>query len=235
MAEISNEAEFFRFMEGNGPPSDGGKRNYLSWLRYVNEQYRPNLDALTRESIDEIVRELLSTQSTRNKYTSNSAISDIKSSLNKYLAFVIFKERISDVVTDINSVLGEIDTVAKTEIETRLGQGRYRSQLIDIWRKCSVTEFDRVDLLVASHIKPWWLSTGQERIDPFNGLLPSPNLDKLFDRGYISFENNGVILISEFLSESDLNKLGISKSMRLYKTEEHCIPYLNFHRKEVLL
>jgi len=230
-----NEADFFRFMETNGPNSDGGKRNYLSWLRYVNELYNPNFDSLTIDVVEDIFQQLRGTQQTRNKYTTNSAVSDIKSALNKYLAFVASEERTSDVVTDIQSVLGGIDTTKKTEIETRLGQGRYRSQLIDIWRKCSVTEFDRLDLLISSHIKPWRVSSENERIDPFNGLLLTPNLDKLFDLGYISFRNNGEIIISDLLSSSDLKRLNISNTMRLYKVVQGCIPYLAYHRDEVLV
>jgi len=178
-----NEADFFRFMERNGPNSDGGKRNYLSWLRYVNELYNPNFDSLTKNVVDEIVQQLQETQQIRDKYTTKSAISDVKSALNKYLAFVSSEERESNIVTDIQTVIGGIDITKQTEIETRLGQGRYRIQLIDIWRKCSVTEFDRLDLLIASHIKPWKVSSEKERIDPFNGLLLTPNLDKLFDLG----------------------------------------------------
>ena len=155
MTELSNEADFFRFMERNGPNSDGGKRNYLSWLRYVNELYSPNFDSLTRNVVEEIILQLQRNQPIRNKHTTNSAVSDIQSAL---IAFVTSEERTPDVATDIQSMLGGIDTTTKTEIETRLGQGRYRSQLIDIWRKCSVTEFDRVDLLIASHIKPWRVS-----------------------------------------------------------------------------
>jgi len=230
-----NEADFFRFMERNGPNSEGGKRNYLSWLRYVNELYNPNFDSLTRDVVDEIDQQLRRTQESRDKYTSSSAISDIKSALNKYLAFVSSENRESNIVTDIQAALGEIDTTTRTEIETRLGQGKYRIQLIDIWRKCSVTEFDRLDLLVASHIKPWRASSDKERVDPFNGLLLTPNLDKLFDLGYISFSDNGEIVISDLLSDTDLKRFNISNTMRLYKIVPNCIPYLTYHRKEVLI
>jgi hypothetical protein len=235
MAELTNEAEFFRFMERNGPPSGGGKRNYLSWLRYVNELYHPNLDSLTGEDVDSIFQQLKGTQHTRDKYISDSAASDIKSALNKYLAFVASSDRESDSSADINSLLGEINTTTKREIETRLGQGKYRTQLIEIWRKCAVTEFERIDLLVASHIKPWKLSTESERVDPFNGLLLTPNLDKLFDRGYISFEDNGLIVISNLLNESDMVRLNITNTMCLYKVVGNCIPYFDFHRNEVLV
>ncbi len=135
---------------------------------------------------------------------------------------------VTNVVNDIDAI-ADFETKTKTEIETRLGQGKYRKDLIAIWRKCAVTKFDRVDLLIASHIKPWSQSTNSERIDPFNGLLLSPTLDKLFDRGYISFADDGSLIISPLLGERDVSLLGITRSMKLFKVEVGCLPYLKFH------
>lgn len=190
---------------------------------------------MASEDVERIVLELSSTQNTRTKYTSKSAVSDIKSALNKYLAYISSNDSVPDVITDISAVLQDVDTTTQTMIETRLGQGKYRSGLIDIWRRCAVTQFDRLDLLVASHIKPWSVSTEVERLDSFNGLLLSPNLDKLFDRGYISFDSNGGIVISPLMNDFDLNRLGIHASMSLYKTVKGCMPYIEFHRNNIFI
>lgn len=235
MTSIANEAAFFRFMKDNGPASDGGKRNYLSWLRYVNEMYGVDYDNLNSEDVENIFQKLKSTQSTREKYTSNSAVYDIRSALNKYLAFILRNENVSNLISDITFIIDAGSTTTKTEIETRLGQGKYRQGVIALWRKCAVTEFERIDLLVASHIKPWSQSTNSERIDPYNGILLSPTLDKLFDRGYISFADDGSVIISPLLEERDFQKLGVTKSMKLYKIEKHCLPYLKFHREVVFV
>lgn len=232
---IANEAAFFRFMEENGPASDGGKRNYLSWLRYVNDLYDVDYDNLNPATIGNVFQMLRATQSTRDKYTSNSAISDIKAALNKYLAFISRNENVSMVTSDISSIIETGATTAKAQIDARLGQGKYRQGVISLWRKCAVTEFDRIDLLVASHIKPWSQATDSERIDPNNGLLLSPTLDKLFDRGYISFTDDGRLIISPLLDEQDFLKLGINASMKLYKVVVDCLPYLKFHRESVFV
>lgn len=232
MTSIANEADFFRFMEVNGPASDGGKRNYLSWLRYVSELYGIDFVNLTENDVNDIFQALRRSQNTRERYTSDSAVSDIKSALNKYLSFIANGADVSNVVNDI-AAIADVETTAKTEIETRLGQGKYRKDLIALWRKCAVTEFERVDLLIASHIKPWNQSTDSERIDPFNGLLLTPTLDKLFDRGYISFTDDGSLIISPLLGERDISLLGINSSMKLYKVEARCLPYLKFHREVV--
>lgn len=232
MKSIANEAAFIKFMEGNGPRSDGGKRNYLSWLRYVIDLYEINFDNLTENDVNEIFQALRRSRGTRERYTSDSAISDIKSALNKYLAFNLTDADASNVVNDI-ATIASVGTTTKAEVETRLGQGKYRKELIALWRKCAVTEFDRVDLLIASHIKPWSESNDSERTDPFNGLLLNPTLDKLFDRGYISFKDDGSLIISPLLGEQDISLLGITRSMKLYKVESGCLPYLKFHREAV--
>ncbi len=81
----------------------------------------------------------------------------------------------------------------------RIGQGKFRENV----KKragycCDVTHFEDDDLLLASHILPWAkCETKQQRLDADNGLLLSPNLDRLFDRGFITFDSNGAMLVLE--------------------------------------
>ena len=83
-------------------------------------------------------------------------------------------------------------------VNARIGQGRYRKQLIDLWGRCSVTGYNEPSLLIASHIKPWRGSSNEERLDRYNGLLLQPNLDKAFDTGLISFSEAGRFLFLHF-------------------------------------
>ena len=85
-------------------------------------------------------------------------------------------------------------------------------------------------MLVASHIKPWRASTNPERLDPFNGLLLLPNLDRAFDRGFVTFAEDGKILVSPLLS--DPTSLGISPDMAVVLQTNHQ-PYMTFHRTTV--
>jgi len=234
MKTLPNEADFFRFMQANGPQNDKSKGNYISWLRYVKDLYNPAFENFTKEDIGSIYDKLISSQNTREVYKSINDASNIRSALRKYLKYISSSDA-STLVTDIELEIGEISTTSKTIIEARLGQGKYRKVLVEIWGKCAVTEFDRVDLLIASHIKPWKKSTQSERLDPYNGLLLNPTLDKLFDLGYISFDPLGKIILSPLLSDTDIDVLGISTSMNLYKIEEGCMPYLEYHRNEVLV
>lgn len=125
------------------------------------------------------------------------------------------------------------ETERDAVIKSRVGQGKYRASLIEMWEGCSVTAFLAIDVLRASHIKPWRFSTNTERLDPYNGLLLLPNLDALFDLGLISFKDNGEIIISNRLSSPTLSILGISAEMSMRKVDNRHLPYLKFHRENI--
>ena len=111
-----------------------------------------------------------------------------------------------------------------------MGQGKFRKGLIQLWGGCSVTGYPFSPLLVASHIKPWNISDNRERLDPYNGFLLLPNIDKIFDLGFISFNSGGGILITEELIEH--KRLGISSDMKINILDHHK-PYLEYHRAHV--
>lgn len=140
---------------------------------------------------------------------------------------------------DLEAAKKTYQSLSETEkqaiIQSRRGQGQFREKLVRKWRGCSVTGFSPLkELLTASHIKPWRVSNNKERLDPDNGLLLLPNLDKLFDSGYISFSNSGQILISPRLNNSAFNLLGINKSMKLSKApSQHQAEYLEFHSRVI--
>lgn len=121
-------------------------------------------------------------------------------------------------------------TQKQTIIQSRVGQGKYRSSLIELWKSCTITSYSNPDLLIASHIKPWKDSTNEERVDKYNGLLLLPTYDKLFDLGYISFSDSGDIMLSKKLK--DFTKIGLSESTKI-KVKEENKKYLEYHRTEV--
>ena len=114
-------------------------------------------------------------------------------------------------------------------IKSRVGQGVYRERCISLWNTCSVTGFTKSNILIASHVKPWKVSSNQERIDPFNSLLLVPSLDKLFDKGYIGFVPDGRILISDKISQPDLTRIGVHPRLRLREVPRDLVPYLEYH------
>jgi Domain of unknown function (DUF4268)/HNH endonuclease len=116
-------------------------------------------------------------------------------------------------------------------VQARIGQGAYRQSLMQYWNgQCAVTACPVADVLIASHIKPWSESENGERLDPFNGLLLIATLDKLFDRGLISFADDGNLLYDQAI-ELHLEKLGIKKTTCLRHIDERHKQYLENHRK----
>jgi hypothetical protein len=126
----------------------------------------------------------------------------------------------------------ELSTESPTLIAGRIGQEKFRKELILLWSgQCSVTKFGEVSLLRASHIKPWKTCNDAERLNKYNGLLLVPNLDAAFDLGYISFTNSGSILINSEKTHNDWRTLGIHPEMRLVRVFKESIPFLSEHRK----
>ena len=98
---------------------------------------------------------------------------------------------------------------------------------------CRVTGLIDQRHLRASHIKPWCESNDLEKLDPNNGLLLSPHIDHLFNRGYISFTDNGELLVSRFLNPVVLSDWGLTTSIKPKPfSPEQCV-YLAYHRKNV--
>ncbi|WP_165905027.1 HNH endonuclease [Parashewanella curva] len=150
--------------------------------------------------------------------------------LNSYKAFLLDITQ-AEVQQDIDLIIRDnemSETQKSLMVNTRIGQGRFREDLIQYWDGCAVTGYQNNDFLIASHIKPWSKSDNAERHDPFNGLLLLANIDKAFDLGYISFESTGKILISEQLDE--YQALGINDHMKVALSKQHK-DYLAFHRE----
>lgn len=115
--------------------------------------------------------------------------------------------------------------------KARCVQGLFRDILLRKWEgRCSFSSCNIKEILRASHIKPWCESSDAERIDVHNGLLLSPNLDALFDRRLVSFDDNGNLLLSEGLKKEDLRNLGIDPEGQIYSIEPDHLPYLRYHR-----
>jgi hypothetical protein len=87
-------------------------------------------------------------------------------------------------------------------VKVRVGQGRFKELLIDMYGKCNLCGVDQREFLIGSHIKPWRDYTDTEKVDKNNGLLLCPHHDALFDKGFISFNEEGLIMISNELEQS---------------------------------
>ena len=60
-----------------------------------------------------------------------------------------------------------------------------------------------------------------------------PLHDSLFDKGFISFSDDGKIIISNVLSEKDILSLNLSEDLRINLKEEQK-KYMKYHRENIL-
>jgi len=128
----------------------------------------------------------------------------------------------------------DIDAEQLTELlRARWGQGIFRQRVELIESACRVTGLLDRRHLCASHIKPWQDSDDQEKLDGANGLLLSPHVQHLFERGYISFTDEGSLLVSKRLNPAVLSAWGLLKPARGRALSAEQRRYLDYHRRMV--
>lgn len=164
--------------------------------------------------------------------------------LNRGIETVIDTAEQEDVLkAQLDNSVDEIDKEIETKqlqgeerealIKVRVNQSAFRKLLMRRYTHCCLCDVDDESLLVASHIKPWAKSSHAEKVDVNNGLLLCPNHDKLFDRGYISFDNGGHIVISDELSKNCAISMNIKNDMQIELSNDN-IKYMEYHINNVL-
>lgn len=187
------------------------------------------------QALDEIVNQFANERA-RDKYNEIFKARERILSLSEHFSIEDYIETVDEIEDEksieINDELSE--TEKKTLILARRGQGRFRTNVINRTKCCPFTGISDPMLLIASHIKPWRESNNRERLDGDNGFALTPTFDRLFDQGYISFDNSKRLMISGKLDEKCIKNLGIQEGMVVEKLvlSEKCKEYLEFHRKE---
>jgi hypothetical protein len=130
-----------------------------------------------------------------------------------------------------------VETEREALVLARRGQGLFKSRVMTIEKQCRITGVNHNEHLRASHCKPWRLSTNDERLNGENGLLLTPSADHLFDRGFISFEDNGDLLISPVAHHESLYRMGIdpreSRNVGNFSSGQRV--FLKYHRDNEFL
>jgi hypothetical protein len=130
------------------------------------------------------------------------------------------------------------DTERESIVLARRGQGLFKRNVQQIESKCRITGVTRPEHLIASHCKPWRdCETVEERLNGENGLLLTPSIDHLFDRGLISFEDSGGLLISPVAHRTSLQRMGVptERPFRVGAFSAGQRAYLQYHRERVFL
>lgn len=143
------------------------------------------------------------------------------------------QKELQDEVAEIEKIdsLPIPETEKERMIKARVGQGKFKKLLLDRQCKCAICSVSDKRLLIASHIKPWRDASNEERLDVHNGLLLCPNHDALFDKGIISFDPQGKVVISDTLKETDRIFLNINERSRIEINEEQLV-YMKKHNED---
>ncbi|MGB6603013.1 MAG: HNH endonuclease signature motif containing protein, partial [Steroidobacteraceae bacterium] len=140
------------------------------------------------------------------------------------------------VETAIRTDRGLTETEREALVLSRRGQGVFRTNVRLIERACRVTKVERPEHLIASHIKPWRDSSNDERLSGENGLLLTPTIDHLFDKGFLSFENSGDVILSPVADSLSLRRMGIHVDIAInvgaFSNGQR--RFLEYHRDNVL-
>ncbi len=145
---------------------------------------------------------------------------------------------VSVVEGELAALMGKVgltETEKRQLVNARVGQGLFKNNVRLNEHACRVTGVVQLHHLRASHIKPWKDSSNEEKLHGCNGLLLAPHVDHLFDRGFISFENNGDLLVSGDMEAEVLSawSIVVPRNVGAFNGDQQ--HFLAHHRDHVLL
>jgi putative restriction endonuclease len=141
------------------------------------------------------------------------------------------------IESEIESDQKLLATEREALIVARRGQGLFKQRVMQLENRCRITGVTNPTHLRASHCKPWRDSNNEERVNGENGLLLTPTMDHLFDRGFISFEDSGLLIVSPIAHPPSLNLMGVEtdRMIRVGSFTKRQKQFLDYHRESVLL
>ena len=218
---------------------------------YYPEKYIP---VCTRESLDEYCKCIgLEIDDSLEMIYKNIALTKVKKSYEnfqnwnnaKFMFFCVWlveKHKQIDLKISDEVIAADIDKEAEkltcegkeklAYVKARVNQGIFRDKLLKRYNECCMCKVSNPQLLVASHIKPWVACEPKEKLDVDNGFLLCPNHDALFDKGYVTFDDYGYVIVSEMLSSMDKQCMNLEDANLLCLTDGNR-KYLKYHRENI--
>lgn len=200
----------------------------MNWTKLI-----PKMKEVFKNEINDFEdSEELSVRVPRLKFVKETAVKYDVEMRTKYSHDVLCELEKLDIDIENKTIeeINEVGEVIERVVKARKNQNKFREALFKRECKCKICGLAHKDLLIASHIKTWSESTPEEKLNHFNGFLLCPNHDSLFDKHFITFDNNGKIIISKRLSEKDKQLLNISNEI-IISLEEENKRFLKEHRK----
>ncbi|QPH37863.1 HNH endonuclease [Pedobacter endophyticus] len=228
--ELPNEYEFFSIYDASDNKSQSQNRGYIRsddaiW-RLWRELILPKISYLS----------ILKLTPVESDIATNKPLFFFRVLLDYQYRSFVHPSTLGVLVNKIEEIIPE--TLKKAY---RIGQERYRKDVIEYMPQCPFSKITDERLLTASHIKPYSVCIKENRedqaLDYLNGLALSPTYDRLFDQGYITFTNDGELVCGTQLSAITWERLGINPNaknkMRIFPEDRS--EYLQYHRKHVFL
>ncbi|MGO9038669.1 MAG: HNH endonuclease [Steroidobacteraceae bacterium] len=130
----------------------------------------------------------------------------------------------------------ELKEAERPKIDPEFEEATDGDEVRSVERACRITKVERMEHLIASHVRPWRDSNNEERLDGENGLLLTPTVDHLFDKGFISFEDSGQLIVSPVADPVSLKRMGIDRDARVNVGvfSQGQRRYLDFHSENAL-
>ena len=200
-----------------------GRGNQGVYLTALPEELAFELAALIGDEAQDILH------ATGTREFDDPAMADAPTEVLEWEDYVLDKVKADETLSD---------TERESVVLARRGQGIFKRNVQQIEKHCRITGVSRPEHLIASHCKPWRdCDSHEERLSGQNGLLLTPSIDHLFDRGLISFENSGELLISPVAHRESLHRMGIpTDRVAMYRSfSDGQRPFLDYHRERVFL
>lgn len=219
---------YFSNYEIHDNTNDGSYRNKYFYIAYDVDEFKYVMAYFLKYDLNWLDREYKEIEAVNKVNFQESVISE----QNK-----IVQEHLNNIASIIEKEIEQVPVYGeekKALTKIRINQSVFRELLLKRYSSCCLCNVNDKNFLVASHIKPWAKSNSEEKLDVNNGLLLCPNHDRLFDKGYISFDNDGRILISNNLSHNNLIYMNIRENMKINITDE-AKKYMKYHRENIFI
>lgn len=215
-----------------------GKLEIQIWKEYQEQSDKLLILALN-VYVSFIEKVPLPTQDARNRRTMHSSPTPQKSLVEETTSLLIDAPR-PPIVAGQQQTTAPLGSEHETTALSRVNQSYFRNALIANYHDtCCLTGINIDPLLIASHIKPWKVSTGFEKTNAANGLLLNAFHDKAFDRGYMTIDDDYRVHISARAPHNDINDYWMYQFEGRYITLPSSNPpsheFIEYHQKHVFL
>ena len=216
---------------GRSVKSSGKANSYantLVKLLVLYEESKIRESKIKQLTIFEIMERIIYIESSANFKKFNELEGHFPSATIKcYIRYVEYKKVAQNNMIDQVKEGSEKYTEIERKVLQRIGQDEFKKLLINKYESCALCDL-MSNYTIASHIKPWADSNDIERLDGYNGFLMCPNHDYLFDRGLVTIDEYGSVIVSKQVIANQIRLFNIPDKINIPIEIAHK-KYLDYH------